>query len=106
MVSRNRTAWFGWVTFAAVMLVVLGVLNVLEGLVALLQNQVAFIDGGSLVVVDITGLGVVMIVFGGLLIAAGVGLMARNTVARIAAIVVVALHFLTQVGSLGAYPVW
>jgi len=104
--TKSRTVWFGWVTFAAVMLVVLGLLNVLEGLVALLQNQVAFIDGNSLVVVNLTGWGVLMLVFGGLLLAAGIGLMARNTVARVAAIVIVALHMLIQVGWLGAYPVW
>ena len=104
--TKSRTVWFGWVTFAAVMLVVLGLLNVLEGLVALLQNQVAFIDGDSLVVVNLTGWGILMLAFGGLLLAAGIGLMARNTVARVAAIVIVALHMLIQVGWLGAYPVW
>ncbi|MET7398509.1 hypothetical protein ABZS66_33985 [Dactylosporangium sp. NPDC005572] len=88
------------------LLVVIGVLNLLEGLVALLQNQVTFIDGDSLVVVDLTGLGVVMLVFGGLLLAAGIGLMARNNIARIAAIVIVSVHAIAQVGSLGAYPVW
>lgn len=104
--TKSRTVWFGWVTFAAVMLVVLGLLNVLEGLVALLQNQVAFIDGDSLVVVNLTGWGILMLAFGGLLVAAGIGLLARNVVARVAAIVIVALHMLIQVGSLGAYPVW
>jgi hypothetical protein len=104
--TRSRTVWFGWVTFAAVMLVVLGLLNVLEGLVALLQDQVAFIDGDSLVVVNLTGWGILLLVFGGLLLAAGIGLFARNAVARVAAIVIVALHMLIQVGWLGAYPVW
>ncbi|MFF5235421.1 hypothetical protein [Dactylosporangium sp. NPDC000521] len=104
--TKSRTVWFGWVTFAAVMLVVIGLLNVLEGLVTLLQNQVAFIDDNSLVVVNLTGWGILMLVFGGLLVAAGIGLMARNTVARAAAIVIVALHMLIQIGWLGAYPVW
>ncbi|WP_432834904.1 DUF7144 family membrane protein [Dactylosporangium sp. CA-092794] len=88
------------------LLAVLGVLNILEGLVALLQRQVAFIDGGSLVVVNVTGLGVVMIAFGALLVICGIGLLTRSPVARIAAIVVVSLHVLAQIGSLGAYPVW
>jgi hypothetical protein len=104
--TRREGAWPGWITFAAVLLTVLGVLNVLEGLVALMRNQVAFIDGDSLVVVDLTGLGVVMIVFGALLTVAGIGLFARNPIARVAAIVIVSLHALVQVGSLGAYPVW
>jgi len=105
-IARNSTAWFGWVTFAAVIMCVLGLLNVLEGLVTLLRSPVTFIDGSSLVVVDLTWLGVGMVVFGGLLVAAGIGLLARNTVARIAAIVIVSLHLLSQVASLGAFPVW
>ncbi|MER7007380.1 hypothetical protein ABT297_30655 [Dactylosporangium sp. NPDC000555] len=104
--TRSSSTWSGWVTFAGVLLAVIGVLNILEGLVALLQNQVAFIDGSSLVVVNLTGLGIVMIVFGALLTACGIGVLARNRVARIAAIVIVALHALAQIGSLGGYPVW
>ncbi|MGI5247162.1 DUF7144 family membrane protein [Dactylosporangium sp. CA-139066] len=104
--TRRSGAWSGWVSFAAVLLTVLGVLNILEGLVALIRRQVAFIDGDSLVVVDVAGLGVVMVVFGALLTLAGIGLFARNPVARVAAIVIVALHALAQIGSLGAYPVW
>jgi hypothetical protein len=104
--TRRGAAWAGWVTFAGVLLAVLGALNILEGLVALLRRQVTFIDGDSLVVVNLTGLGVVMIVFGALLAAAGIGLITRSRVARIAAIVIVSLHALVQIGSLGAYPVW
>ncbi|WP_433056285.1 DUF7144 family membrane protein [Dactylosporangium sp. CS-033363] len=103
---RRSSTWSGWITFAAVLLTVLGALNILEGLVALLQDQVTFIDGDSLVVVDLTGLGVVMIVFGALLLLCGIGLFTRNRVARVTAIIIVALHALTQIGWLGAYPVW
>ncbi|MEU0563521.1 hypothetical protein [Dactylosporangium maewongense] len=104
--TKSRAVWFGWVTFAAVMLVVIGLLNVLEGLVTLLQNQVAFIDNNSLVVVNLTGWGILMLVFGGLMLAAGIGLLSRNSVARVAAIAIVAVHMVIQVGWLGAYPVW
>ncbi|MFI5906539.1 hypothetical protein [Dactylosporangium sp. NPDC051541] len=104
--TATSRVWSGWITFAGVLLAVLGVLNILEGLVALLENQVAFIDGDSLVVVDVTGLGVAMTIFGVLLVLAGIGLLARNRAARIAAIVIVSLHAIAQVGWLGAYPVW
>ncbi|WP_433613419.1 DUF7144 family membrane protein [Dactylosporangium sp. CA-139114] len=102
----QSSAWFGWIMFAGVLLAVIGVLNILEGLVALLRRQVAFIDGDSLVVVDLSGLGIVMVVFGALLVLCGAGLLLRNRVARMTAIVVVALHALSQIGWLGAYPVW
>ncbi|WP_433083195.1 DUF7144 family membrane protein [Dactylosporangium sp. CA-052675] len=104
--TAQSSAWFGWIMFAGVLLAVIGVLNILEGLVALLRRQVTFIDGDSLVVVNLTGLGIVMIVFGALLVLCGAGLLLRNRVARVTAIVIVALHALTQIGWLGAYPVW
>ncbi|MEU7875585.1 hypothetical protein [Dactylosporangium sp. NPDC049140] len=104
--TRRAGVWSGWITFAGVLLAVLGVLNILEGLVALLENQVTFIDGDSLVVVDLTGVGVVMIVFGALLTLCGIGLLLRSAAARVAAIVIVSLHALSQIAWLGAYPVW
>ncbi|WP_432985572.1 DUF7144 family membrane protein [Dactylosporangium sp. CA-233914] len=104
--THTSRAWSGWITFAGVLLAVLGALNILEGFVALLRHQIAFIDGDSLVVVNLTGLGIVMIVFGALLALAGIGLLSRNRTARIAAIVIVALHALAQIGSLGAFPIW
>ncbi|GAA3448411.1 hypothetical protein GCM10018962_02440 [Dactylosporangium matsuzakiense] len=104
--TRTARIWSGWITFAGILLAVLGALNILEGLVALLANQVAFIDGDSLVVVDLTGLGIVMVVFGALLALSGIGLLLRSQAARIAAIVIVALHAIAQIAWLGAYPLW
>ncbi|MEV6928524.1 hypothetical protein AB0M46_29110 [Dactylosporangium sp. NPDC051485] len=104
--TRRSGTWQGWITFAAVLLCVLGVLNILEGLVALVQRQITFINGDSLIVVNLIGYGVVLVVFGALLTLAGIGLFARNPVARIAAIVISCLHVLTQISSIGAFPVW
>jgi hypothetical protein len=104
--TAGKSAWYGWVTFAAVMLAILGTFNVIGGLVGLLANEVAYIDQGDLVVVDLTAWSIVAIVFGGLLIFAGLGLLTHNTAARIAAIVLVGLHALVQLTALGAYPVW
>jgi hypothetical protein len=105
-VAKSKAIWFGWVTFAAVMLAVLGVFNVFEGLVLLLQDDITFVNGDNLVVVNLTGWGVLLLIFGGLLIAAGIGLLARNQAARITAIVIIGLHALVQISVLGAYPIW
>jgi hypothetical protein len=104
--ANGKVVWFGWITFAAVMLTMLGLFNVFEGLVALLENNVTYVNGDNLVVVNLTGWGILLLVFGALLIAVGIGLLARNKVARIAAIVVVGLHALAQIAALSAYPIW
>ena len=104
--ARSKAAWFGWVMFAAVMLAMLGLFNIFEGLVALLVHNTTFVNNNNLVVVNLTGWGILLLIFGAVLIVAGVGLIARNNVARIAAIVVIGLHALAQIGALGAYPIW
>src|SRR5258706_9330746 len=104
--AKSKVVWFGWVMFAAVMLAVLGLFNIFEGLVALLRDDLTFINANNLVVVNLTGWGILLLVFGGLLVAAGIGLLARNNMARIVAIVVIGLHALAQIGALSAYPIW
>ena len=104
--APNRRAWFGWAMFAGVMLSILGVFNIFGGLLALLQDELAYIDQGNLVIVDLTGWGIVALVFGALLLFTGIGLLARNRVARVVAIVLIGLHAVVQLAALAAYPLW
>src|SRR5262249_14928486 len=104
--AKGKDMWSGWITFAAVILTMLGLFNVFEGLVALLAKNVTFVLDNNLVVVNLTGWGITLLIFGGLLIATGIGLLARNTLARVVAIIVIGLHALAQIGTLAAYPIW
>jgi hypothetical protein len=92
--------------FASTMLVIVGSFNILEGLVALFDDKRLGIAAGQLVVVDLTGWGWTILLFGIAMVLAGFGLLAGQGWARIAAIVIVALHAVVQLSSLGAYPVW
>lgn len=98
--------WAGWVWFAALMLVVLGVFNVIDGLVALFRDNFFTVDNGQLVVWNLTAWGWIHLIFGALQIVAGVFLFSGNTVARIAAIVLTGLNAIAQLAFVGAYPFW
>ena len=102
----NRTMWAGWVFFAGVMLLVTGVLNVVEGLVALSQHTRVVMVEDKLYMIDLGGWGWALVVFGAVMLASGLGLFAVSSAARIAAIVIVGVHAAVQVFWLGAYPVW
>jgi hypothetical protein len=99
-------AWAGWVIFAASMLLIIGVFNVVEGLVALFDDKRLVITPGKLVAVDLTGWGWTLLIFGLLMIATGIGLFSAQTWARITAIVLAGLHAVINVLWIGAYPVW
>ena len=103
--AANRV-WGGFVLFAAVLLLVNGMINIFQGLIALFDDERLVLTQDKLVVVDTTGYGWVLLISGVLLLGVGCGLVAAQTWARIVGIIVVGLHLITQVAWLGAYPVW
>ena len=106
MAEKDSWVWSGAVLFAATMLIVIGMFNIFEGFIALFDDERLAISEGNLVIVDTTAWGWTLLIFGVLLIAAGAGLFAAQTWARIAGIVIASLHAIAQIASLGAYPVW
>jgi len=106
MAAKRGSAMAGFVVFAGAMLMVTGLLNVFEGLVALFSDDRLVMTPNKLVVVDTTGWGWTLLIFGLLLMAVGGGLLTAQTWARITAILVVCLHAVVQILWLGAYPVW
>jgi hypothetical protein len=102
----NTRAWAGWVIFASSMLVIIGTFNIIEGLVALFDDKRLGVQNAQLVVVDITGWAWLLLLFGIVMVLAGFGLLATQSWARIAAVVIVGLHAVLQMFALAAYPVW
>jgi len=106
MAAKGSGAWAGFVVFAGTMLLVIGLINIFEGFIALIDDQRLVVTQDNLVVVDITGWGWVSMISGLLMLAAGAGLLLAQTWARITAIVVAALHAVLQIAWFGAYPIW
>jgi hypothetical protein len=99
--------WAGWVAFGAIMLVITGAINVFQGIVALLDDgYFAVQSGDDLLLVDFTAWGWVMIIWGAVLIAGGVGIFMDKGWARWVAIFAAAGSILLQIGFLAAYPIW
>jgi hypothetical protein len=105
--TRPSGAWAGWITFAAVILTLIGTLNLIQGFVALFDDGffVAPTED-DLLLVDFTAWGVVMLIWGALLVAAGLSVAAGKGWARWFAVLVVCLNVVAQIGFLPAYPVW
>jgi hypothetical protein len=105
MADRTE-AWARTIVFGGTMLVVTGLMNVIEGFLAIGLNEevVAFPD--RFVLVDLTIWGWTALTFGIVMVAVAVGLFMARTWARIAAILFVGINAVFQVLSLGAYPVW
>lgn len=104
--TRESRAWSGWVLFAAVIMMIVGVINIIEGVVGLVYRERTVVIQDRLYVVNLTGWALTLIVFGAVLAAVGLGLLTARTWARWTAIVIVSLHAIVQIAWLDAYPLW
>jgi predicted membrane metal-binding protein len=100
--------WSGWISFAGLMMVIIGGLDFFEGLIAVIRDQYYVVTPAQIVVFDLTTWGWIMIIWGIVLVFAGFGLLSGATWARWFAIVVGSLNFLAQLGFVGSsqYPLW
>jgi hypothetical protein len=104
--AASGRAWAGWISFAGTMLGLIGMLNIFQGVLALISDEKVVVVSENIVIGNLTSWGWTTLLSGVLLVAIGAGLFGGRTWARIAAIVVVVLHATSQVAWLGAYPIW
>jgi len=97
----NSRSMAGWIGFAAIVLMIIGGIDFFQGLIALLEDNYYVPTASGFLVFDLTGWGWTMMIWGVLLVLAGLGLGAGQAWARWFAIVVVGLNFFAQLGFLG-----
>jgi hypothetical protein len=101
------SGWVGWIWFAGLVLVLVGTINAIEGLAAIVEDDVFVTTGqGGLLVFDLTTWGWVHLLFGALQILTGLALFSGAAWARVSAIVLVMLSVIAQVAWLNAQPAW
>ena len=105
--APQATGWVSFVVFAGVMLMMLGGLQAIEGLVALFNDDYYLATASGLIVnLDFTVWGWVHLVIGLVAVAAGLGVLAGQTWARVIGIVVAVLSAVANLLFLAAYPFW
>jgi len=87
-------------------MIVTSLINIFQGTVALFDDERVVATPEAFVLVDMTSWGWALVLFGAVMLGVGGGLLTARTWARIVAIIVVGLHAVAQVASLGAYPAW
>ncbi len=97
----NSKSMAGWIGFAAIVLLIIGAIDFFQGLIAVFEDEYYVPTGSGFLVFDLTAWGWTMMIWGVLLVLAGLGLGAGQGWARWFAIVVVSLNFIAQLGFLG-----
>jgi hypothetical protein len=96
---------FGLVAFAAVVLAVVGIMNLIEGIAAIANSHV-FVANAHYVIGDLRAWGWVMLIAGVLQLLAAGGVMAGNQAARWFGVAVAGLGAIAMMFFVPAYPFW
>ena len=104
----NSKSMAGWIGFAGILILIVGMLDFFQGLIALFRDNYYVVSSSGFIVVDLTKWGWIMLIWGVLLVLAGLGLLGGQGWARWFTIVLVSLNFIAQLGFLGnsQYPLW
>ena len=104
----NSRSMAGWIGFAGIMLLIIGSIDVMQGLIALFEDEYYVVTESGFLVFDLTGWGWVMLIWGALLVLAGLGLLSGQSWARWFSIAAISVNFIAQLGFLGnsQYPLW
>ena len=96
---------YGMIVFAAVLLWVVGIFNVIDGTAAIARSSV-FIGGARYVAGDLRAWGWVALILGAVQILAAIGVLAGNQAARWFAVAAIGLNAIGQLFFIPAYPFW
>jgi hypothetical protein len=105
--QQEPSGWAGWVVFAGAMLILMGIFQVIQGLVAVFDDGFYLVHPSGLVVdVSYTTLGWTHVLIGIVGVLAGLGLLAGNIVARVVGVIVAMVSAVVNMAFVAAYPVW
>ena len=105
--AHGTSAWVGWTAFAGMIMIMLGSFHIIQGLVALFNDEYFLVGSSGLVInLDFTAWGWAHLVGGALVLTAGVCVFAGQVWARTVGVIVALLSAIVNVSFLAAYPLW
>jgi hypothetical protein len=107
MAARN-SSWTGWIAFAGMLMILIGAIDVFQGLIAIIRDQYYTVTPNQIIVFDLTTWGWITLLWGIVIALAGLGLLSGASWARWLTIVAASLNVIGQLGFVGssAYPLW
>ena len=98
----------GWVVFAAVIMMMAGIFGMINGLIAIIHDEVYVVGEEQIVAFDFTQWGWIHLILGGVVFAGSLALLSNPGVlwARLVAVALAFMHATSQIAWIEAYPFW
>ena len=106
----HRAGNAGWVVglslFAGMMMIITGLFNAMEGVVALARNEVYAVTPRYIFAFDLTTWGWIQVILGVVVLAAGVGVITGQLWGRVVGITIATHTMLANFAFIPYYPIW
>ena len=106
MSTQRTAAPSGWYPFAGTIFILVGSINVLQGLIGIFKDDFFAVTKGGLLFGDFKYWGVFWLVVGILDIFVGFGILNVRTWARVVGIILLMLNVIVQFAFIAAFPIW
>jgi hypothetical protein len=105
--DSNYSSWaVGWAGFAGIMLIMVGIFDFMQGLVALFNDEFFVVTQEYVFEFDITAWGWIKLILGVILIASGVGIFSGHVAGRTVGVIAAGLAAIVNFAWLPYYPIW
>src|SRR5215475_6827037 len=99
-----RRRWAGWIGFAGWLMVIIGILDFFEGMIAVIRGQYYVLTANQIIIFNVKTWGWLTLLWGIIIVLAGLSLLARRTWARIFTLAVAPIGLSGRLGFLGSCP--
>ncbi len=105
--EKEMTGWVGWSFFAAVVLILVGAMDIITGFIALFDdNYVVAAGRGGLFVFNSTGWGFTVLIIGVALVLAGFSILKGSLYGRVIGVLAAGLSAIAHLSTMRVYPIW
>jgi hypothetical protein len=105
--SDSLTTWVGWVAFAGIVMATVGILNIIQGLIAVFNaDYYTPVDSGPVAIVNYAAWGWVLLGTGVVLVVTGYGVVFGRTWADVVGVLLATGDAILNFAFVAAYPIW
>jgi len=96
----------GWILFASVMMLLAGMFGIIDGIAALVTDEIYVVTEDGIFLFDFTVWGLIHVTVGILAMFAGLSVLTGETWARFTGVVLAMASALSQLAFIPAFPLW
>lgn len=104
--ARHGRGMSGWLIFGGIVLLVAGLFNIIDGLVALFRSDYFLVTADQILVFNFAAWGWIWLIAGIIGVLVGLAVMTGQTWARMVGVVLAAIVAIGHLAFLQAFPIW